>query len=148
MSPATRLFTLEGGQREDPAVERWFESCPRELAAVARRWFDEMRQSGPDVLEQLHDGHPTACVADLPFGYVNAFRDHVNVGFFLGASLDDPARLLEGSGRFMRHVKVRPDVTVDEAALRMLIRDAHADMKARLAGRQELRYMSSTSNYP
>ena len=131
----TRLFPLEGGRRPHPAVERWFESRPTELGAVARRWFDEMRKSGPDVLELLHDGHPTACVGDLAFGYVNAFRDHVNVGFFLGSSLYDPEGLLEGSGRFMRHVKMSAEKDVDEAALRALIHAAYADMKTRLEAR-------------
>lgn len=127
----TRLFTLEGGRSHDPAVQRWFESRQSELGDLARRWFDEMRKSGDDVVELLHDGHPTACVRDLAFGYVNAFRDHVNVGFFLGASLEDPAGLLEGSGRFMRHVKLRAGDAVDEKALRTLIRAAYTDMKAR-----------------
>lgn len=130
-----RLFTLEGAQRGDPAVERWFTSSPSELRSAARQWFDEMRACGPDVVELLHDGHPTACVGNLAFGYVNAFRTHVNVGFFLGASLPDPAGLLEGTGWFMRHVKVDPKVPLDENALRTLIRTAYSDMRARLAVR-------------
>ena len=129
----TRLFPLKGGLRQNPAVEHWLESRSPELGAVASRWFDEFRQCGPDVVELLHDGHPTACVGDLAFGYVNAFRDHVNVGFFLGTSLSDPAGLLEGSGRFMRHIKVRAGVALDEAALQTLIRAAYTDMKARLS---------------
>jgi len=131
----TRLFPLEGGRRPHPAVERWFESRPPILSAFAKQWFDEMRRSGPDVYEVLHDGHPTACVGDLAFGYVNAFRDHVNVGFFLGSSLVDSKGLLEGSGRFMRHVKVRVGEAVDEGALRALVLAAYADMKARLVER-------------
>lgn len=130
-----RLFTLEGAQRCDPAVERWFTSSPPELRSIARQWFEEMRSCGPDVVELLHDGHPTACVGNLAFGYVNAFRTHVNVGFFLGASLTDPVRLLEGTGRFMRHVKVDPNVPLDEDALRSLIRAAYSDMKTRLTVR-------------
>jgi hypothetical protein len=130
---AVRLFTLGGGQRRDPAVEKWFEAPPTDLKSIAWKWLEEMRACGPDVVELLHDGHPTACVGDLAFGYVNAFKDHVNVGFFLGAILPDPSKLLEGDGRFMRHVKVRADVAADEAALRALIISAYADMKARQA---------------
>ena len=92
-----------------------------------------MRQCGSDVVELLHDGHPTACVGELAFGYVNAFRDHVNIGFFLGTSLSDPTGLLEGSGRFMRHIKAHAGVALDEAAVQMLIRAAYTDMKARLS---------------
>jgi hypothetical protein len=98
---------------------------------LARRWFDAWRACGPDVDEVLHDGHPTVCVQGVALGYVNAFTDHVTVGFYLGATLDDPAGLLEGSGRFMRHVKVRPGEGRDDEALRALMRAAYSDLKAR-----------------
>ena len=103
-----------------------------ELGANAQRWFEVMRACGEDVRELLHDGHPTACVADAAFGYVNAFRAHVNVGFFRGAEIADPEGLLEGTGKFMRHVKLRPERPVDARALRKLIETAYGDMKGRL----------------
>ena len=103
-----------------------------ELGAIARRWFEVMRDCGDDVRELLHDGHPTACVAEAAFAYVNAFKAHVNVGFFRGAEIADPDGLLEGTGRFMRHVKLGPERDVDAAALRRLIEGAYTDMKARL----------------
>jgi hypothetical protein len=106
---------------------------PGEQRLIAQRWFDVMRACGDDVRELLHDGHPTACIGDAAFGYVNAFTAHVNVGFFRGADLADPAGLLEGTGRFMRHVKLRADRQVDAAALRRLIETAYADMKERLS---------------
>ncbi len=87
---------------------------------------------GDDFRELLHDGHPTACVADAAFAYVNAFTAHVNVGFFRGAELADPAGLLEGTGKYMRHVKLRPERNVDATALVKLIETAYADMKGRL----------------
>ncbi len=91
-----------------------------------------MRDCGDDVRELLHDGHPTACVEDAAFAYVNAFKAHVNVGFFRGAELVDPAGLLEGTGKYMRHVKVRPGGDVDAKALMALIDTAYIDMKDRL----------------
>ena len=102
-----------------------------ELGQIAKHWFGVMRTCGDDVREVLHDGHPTACVADAAFAYVNAFKAHVNVGFFRGAEIADPDKLLEGTGKFMRHVKLRPARGVDAAALSRLIATAYADMKAR-----------------
>jgi hypothetical protein len=115
-----------------PEVDAWFASRAPELAAIARRWFQSMRACGADVRELLHDGHPTACVFDAAFAYTNVFTAHVNVGFFHGASLPDPAHLLQGTGRFMRHVKLTPAVSLDTAALERLIVVAYRDMKAEL----------------
>ena len=129
MSP---LFRFPRSLRRDPAVDVWMRGHSGELGAIAQRWFQVMRDCGHDVRELLHDGHPTACVGDAAFGYVNAFKAHVNVGFFRGAALADPGRLLEGTGRFMRHVKLRPDRAVDDKALATLIEAAYADMKGRL----------------
>jgi hypothetical protein len=126
------LFRLDGASRRDPAVDRWFDEPPHELRAVAREWFARMRACGDDVRELIHDGQPTACVGDAAFAYVDAFTAHVNVGFFRGASLQDPAGLLEGTGKYMRHVKLRPGGKIDAAALRLLIARAYRDIKARL----------------
>src|SRR5215472_10189176 len=103
-----RLLRFPTAVERDPAVDAWFESGGRKLAALARPWYECMRACGADVRELLHDGQPTACVGDAAFGYVDAFTAHVNVGFFAGSSLDDPKGLLEGAGKYMRHVKVRP----------------------------------------
>ena len=71
-------------------------------------------------------------MGDAPFGYVNVFSAHVNVGFFHGASLPDPAGLLQGGGKFMRHVKLRPGTATNAAALRRLIDAAYLDIKGRV----------------
>jgi len=128
----TRLFTVNGAVERDPAVENSIAEHAGELGAIAKQWFEVMRKCGDEVRELLHDGCPVACLGDAPFAYVNAFTAHVNVGFFQGASLPDPTRLLEGGGRFMRHVKLRPGQAVDAAALTTLIELAYSEMKARV----------------
>jgi hypothetical protein len=127
-----QLFRLPNAVQRDPAVDAWMAERSGDLGAIADYWFEAMRRCGADVRELLHDGHPTACVADAAFAYVNAFTAHVNVGFFHGAELADPAGLLEGTGKYMRHVKVRPDGNIDGKALIGLIGDAYTDMKRRL----------------
>lgn len=126
------MLRFNGGVKRDPAIEAWMLKQSDELAPIAKRWFEVMRDCGDDVRELLHDGHPTACIGDAAFGYVNAFRTHVNVGFFRGAEIADPDRLLEGTGKFMRHVKLRPDKDLDSAALTRLIKAAYADMGKRI----------------
>jgi hypothetical protein len=120
--------------RRDPAIKAWMREQPRELGAIAQRWFEIMRGCGDDVRELMHDDQPTACVGDVAFAYVDAFTAHVNVGFFRGAALADPDGLLEGTGKFMRHVKLRPGRAVDAGALTRLIETAYADVRHRAAG--------------
>lgn len=126
------IFRFSNSVQRDPAITAWMNAHSGELGAIARRWFDVLRGCGDDVRELLHDGHPTACVADAAFAYVNAFKTHVNVGFFDGAELEDPAGLLNGTGKYMRHVKLLPGREIDAAALTRLIESAYADMKRRL----------------
>jgi hypothetical protein len=126
------LFLFAAAIKRDPNVDVWFEKQPVELGAIARAWFDVMRECGDDVRELLHDGHPTACVGEAAFGYVNAFTSHVNIGFFDGTELADPKGLLQGEGKFMRHIKLRPGVDVDLDAVREMIETAYTDIKRRV----------------
>lgn len=119
--------------RHDPAIDVWLKKQAPELGGFASRWFERMRRCGNDVRELMHDGCPTACVGDAAFGYVNVFRAHANVGFFYGAALADPGGLLEGTGKRMRHVKLRPAADLDASALDALIGAAYVDVRRRIA---------------
>ena len=128
----SQLLRFPTSVERDPAIAVWMHEHSGVLGAIAHRWFEVMRDRGDDVRELLHDGHPTACVGDAAFAYVNVFKAHVNVGFFRGAEIADPEGLLEGTGKFMRHVKLRPERNVDATALMKLIETAYTDMKQRL----------------
>jgi hypothetical protein len=129
------LFEFPTAVRRDPAIDAWFDARSGELGLIARAWFEVMRGCGDDVRELLHDGHPTACVGDAAFGYANVFTAHVNIGFFQGTELPDPEGLLEGTGKFMRHVKLRPGVDIDVPALTRLIEAAYEDIRMRMRAR-------------
>jgi len=119
------LLRYSGSSRHDPAIDIWLDQQSSELGAIARQWFARIRQCGNDVTELMHDGCATACIGDIPFAYVGVYKAHVNVGFFLGSTLRDPKRLLVGTGKRMRHVKVKPGEVLDSAALRALIDAAY-----------------------
>jgi len=128
----TELLRFNGATQCDPAIDAWMKKHQGELGAIAKQWFEVMRSCGDEVRELLHDGCPVACLGDVPFGYVTVFTSHVNVGFFQGAALSDPGRLLQGAGKFMRHVKLKPGTATDGASLRKLIETAYLDIKARV----------------
>ena len=128
----TGLFLFPSAVRRDPAVEAWFETGDA-MRLVARPWFERLRAAGEDVRELLHDGCPTACAGEAAFAYVGAYAAHLNLGFYHGAGLPDPAGLLQGSGKRMRHVKLRWGEAADEAAIQALIASAYQDIRRRIA---------------
>lgn len=132
------IFRVSQGLVRDPGVDAWLTGEPVEFRSIARRWFLEMRGCGDDVRELIHDGCPVACVENAPFAYVNSFKSHISVGFFNGASIGDPAGMLEGTGKRMRHVKLHPNELRDAPALRGLISAAYQDIKLRLVAEQSL----------
>ena len=134
----TELLRFNGAVERDASIDRWMKDHPGELGTIAHKWFEVMRKCGDEVREVLHDGCPVACLGDAPFGYVNVFTSHVNVGFFHGAALPDPHRLLQGTGKFMRHVKLTPQMTTNAAALTRLIKSAYSDIKARVENGSDL----------
>ncbi len=58
------------------------------------------------------------------FCYLALFENHVNLGFYYGADLADPENLLEGSGKAMRHIKIRSVAELEQPAIRQLIEQA------------------------
>jgi hypothetical protein len=126
-----RLRTEHSNSHSKVCRKRWPLITPG-WGAIARQWFEVMRKCGDEVRELLHDGCPVACLGDAPFGYVNVFTSHVNVGSFHGAALPNPARLLQGTGKFMRPVKLRPGTATNAAALSRLINTAYSDIEARV----------------
>ena len=126
------FLRFSGGVERAPAIDAWLDAQQGELGSIARTWFALMRRCGDDVRELMHDGYATVCVEDAPFAYVGAFKNHVNVGFFHGAALADPAGLLQGTGKNMRHVKIEPGFDLDQSSLEALIASAYQDIVARL----------------
>lgn len=127
-----KLFLLSNSDFQDIDFDIWLEGKAETLQPIASRWFQAIQDCGPDVKMVFHDGHPVGCIENAPFAYVNAFSKHVNLGFFYGAFLPDEQGLLEGSGKRMRHVKLRPGQETDEVALMQLLEIAYADIKERL----------------
>ena len=125
------LFRFSNAVHRNADVERWLDSQSGELGNLARFWFNVIRHCGDDVQELLHDERPTACVNEAAFAYVDRYQSHVGVGFFCGFVLEDPQQILEGTGKRMRHIKLRPENEANSKALTALIHDAYQDMKKR-----------------
>lgn len=126
------VFRLSGAGKWDPDIDQWLADQDGELGTLALAWFSRLRECGDDIRELMHDGYPHVCVDDVAFAYVNVFKAHINLGFFNGADLSDGAKLLQGTGKRMRHVKLGPAHDIDEEQLLRLIADAYRDIQTRV----------------
>jgi hypothetical protein len=63
------------------------------------------------------------------YAYIGVQGSHVNLGFYHGASLADPEGLLEGTGKELRHVKLRDVAAAKSGAITALLREAISERK-------------------
>jgi len=128
-----RRYRYRGTLRHDPAIDAYVGSVRGELGALVARLVALVRSNVPGHDELRVHGAPQFCVRGEPFCYVVGYAKHVNLGFCDGASLPDPEGLLEGTGKAMRHVKIRPGAEFPGKTLSRMVRDAARRARARQA---------------
>ncbi len=96
---------------------------PRNQGVIrALRTF--VKRVAPQLQESVKWGNGCWVQGKAPVAYVYSAPDHVQFGFFGGSALKDPMRLLNGEGKFVRHIKVRKRSEIDEKAFGALLRQA------------------------
>jgi hypothetical protein len=109
-----------------------------EIQAIARRLRELIEAVHPEAVEVVWSRQGIAGYGIGPkkmsehYAYIAPQTKHVNLGFYYGAALPDPAGLLEGTGKAMRHVKVRSPAETDDEALRQLLQEALAERRTAL----------------
>ena len=81
-------------------------------------------RTAPKLEESVKWGNGCWVKGTCPVAYVYSAPGYVQLGFFAGASLDDPKQLLEGAGQYVRHIKVRSVAGIDRTAFAALLRQA------------------------
>jgi hypothetical protein len=92
-----------------------------------------VRRVEPGLSEAVKWGNGCWIGGDGPVAYVYSDTGYVQFGFFRGSSLKDPKRLLEGKGRYVRHIKVRDPSEIDQRAFAALLGQAVGSHKGRRA---------------
>jgi hypothetical protein len=129
----TRRYHYRGTVRHDPAIDAYLRSETGALGEILARLVALVRSAVPGRDELAVHGSPHFCIGGEPFCYVVGYKKHVNIGFCEGRSLSDPEKLLEGTGKDMRHVKLRPGQPFPGAALARMVRDSARRVRARQA---------------
>ena len=103
-----------------------------DLAAVARRLRAIIRAVDVSTVETVRLGDNAATYGVGPkkmtdgYAYIMPMRGYINLGFYQGAVLADPERLLEGTGKGLRHVKIRSLAEANRPPVRALVATALA----------------------
>jgi hypothetical protein len=132
-SASKRRYRYRGTVRHDPAIDAYVASVRGELGAIVARLVALVRSNVPGHDELRVHGAPQFCIDGEPFCYVVGYAKHVNLGFCEGAGLPDPEGLLEGTGKSMRHVKLRSAEKLPGKTLSRMVREAARRLRARQA---------------
>lgn len=113
------------GRIQARSTDAYFAAIPEATRATAIAVRDVVRRAAPDLVETMCMGVPHWAGRDYVL-YLADYTHHVNLGFRKGAGIRDTTGLLEGTGKGLRHVKVRVGEPVPAKELTVLIRRAVA----------------------
>lgn len=105
-------------------LERSLEGKPAVLRELSRTIQQLIRAELPDVQEKLNPWQVYGFAGRDFFCILTVYSKHVSLGFLQGTSLADPGRLLEGTGKNLRHVKFRKVEDLERPGLPELIAEA------------------------
>lgn len=109
-----------------------------EMRPVARRLREVIVDVDPNAVEVVRLGDRAATYGVGPrkmkegYAYIMPHENWVNLGFYQGATLADPAGIMEGTGKKLRHVKVRSVEEASRPEIRSLIEEALAERRQAL----------------
>ena len=114
----------------DPRLLGFLEAYERHISGLALALREIVLEEAPDASESVYQVYTVAIwfgfsgkMKDM-FCYIATSAKHVNLGFPRGTSLADPNRVLEGTGKTMRHIKFAKMSDVERPFVRRYIREA------------------------
>jgi hypothetical protein len=121
--PARKAASKAGRTTREQSVEGYVAALDEELAEAARRLRQLIASAAPSATESFKWGQPVYEESG-PFCYFKATGEHLTLGFWRGAELDDPDGRLEGDGDRMKHIKIRSADDIEEDAVADWVRQA------------------------
>ena len=103
-------------------VDELLKSQDPQLCRLAEGVRKVIRKAAPEMHESVKWGNPTYATKGKNTACIMVYKDHVNLGFFQGAKMK--SKRLEGTGKGLRHVKVRKLGDIDEKEFSRLLREA------------------------
>lgn len=106
-------------------VENYIQKQPQEKQVLLEELRQLVKEIAPELTETVKWGYPSYGDKTNVI-YLAAQKNHINFGFYQGGSLDDPDKLLEGTGAQMRHIKIKKAEDIKPELFQKLIKAAVA----------------------
>jgi hypothetical protein len=121
------------------SFEELIDSVDPELQSICNVLRDVISTLHPNYVEVVWKNQRIASYGVGPkkmsqhYAYIGLHKEHVNLGFYHGASLTDPSSLLEGTGKRLRHIKIKSLAEAKNPEIKRLIAEAIAEREDFLA---------------
>jgi hypothetical protein len=113
----------KGSSGPDPRIDAWLREQSKDQRDLCKAARELLGTALPAAREDVKWGFPT-WVGNGNIVAIAPYADHVNLQFYQGASLPDPGRNLEGTGKALRHVKLHHAKDLKTPAVKALVRAA------------------------
>ena len=116
--------------------EAFIDSVDPQLQSICMTLRDVIARCHPNFVEVVWTRQKIASYGVGPkkmsehYAYIGPQKTHVNLGFYHGVSLADPSGLLEGTGKNLRHVKIKSATEAKSARIKKLLVEAIADRES------------------
>jgi hypothetical protein len=124
--PIPEGWGLRAEYAMNESIDELFPDTSAEVKSLLQQVRSMVQAAIPEATEILYHGAlgygPTTSGFDRIM-YIQPQNDYVNLGFFFGSDLSDPSQLVEGSGKRMRHVKIRSTSEAHRPELPPLVQD-------------------------
>jgi hypothetical protein len=112
----------------EPKIQQFLAALPDQKREIAMRVRDIMLTADPSVKEAIKWRQLTfiSGKTDIAFIYTYAGVDYMNLGFMKATSLEDPKKLFEGTGKGMRHIKIRTLKDIPATQIKKWVKEAVA----------------------
>jgi hypothetical protein len=113
-----------------PSFDDFYRDQSPKTRAVLRALRKFVKAAAPRLVESVKWGNGCWLDDESPICFAHVEPDHVQFGFFYGARLEDPRAVLQGSAKYVRHVKLRKPSELEPAVLKALLKQAIAETPA------------------
>ncbi len=102
----------------------WYKEQDSSKKRIIQRLRKVVETEAPSLIETSKWGNGCWLKGNLPLIFIYVAEDHLQFGFFGGSLLNDSKKVLQGKGKFVRHIRIESSKDIDKKLITSFIRKA------------------------